>query len=640
MAQLLEVSARTVRYDLDLLEEECAADGWLICKKTGRGIWLEKAKQQPEAGAGEEHPALWGRTERCQAILMELLDQEDCSIDSLAEQLTVSRNTLLQDLKTVQEMLQKRNLSYHSKRGMGIWVGGEELAMRDLLIHIFASALYDFRHFTGHKKTLCTEYLFEKYAENIPVREIATIFLQRVKEKEIVENDMSINRMICALIVQYKRLQQGRLITEERPVYFISDEGERLKELAGNLAEALARLHPSFMDELEQQYIMKELLHSRIYLFAEGEAANKDENLNMAALALARTFVEYAQVWLGDIYMEDEELIYNLALHLQPAIERAQAGIELTNPLLPEIRKQYSGLFLVADKAAEKLFQKVKIKLSEDEIGYLTIHLGGAVERRKIRKLKKLSVLLVCGNGVGTANLLAITLKNRMPHIDIVKTVSMYKLQPDDVKGIDLVISTVALDLPGIAILRVSPILTEAEIRVIDNQMQYFYDKKYAAARQVTDTKLPLRLKDVLSDSMILLDENADSWQDSIRMAGGMLEGSGAVEAAYTKQMIACIEKLGPYSIVCPGVAMPHARADDGVIKIAVSLLRLKTGIVFSPEHEPVDLLFAFSAVDEKSHLQIMSDLWNIFTDEQALAYLRQAKTKQEILQFIQQLPE
>lgn len=572
--------------------------------------------------------------------MTELLDQEDCSIDQLADLLTVSRNTLLQDLKNVQEMLQKRNLSYHSKRGMGIWAGGEELAMRDLLIHIFASVLYDFRSFKVRKKALCAEYLFGRYAKDLPVREIAEVFLNRVKEKELVENDMSINRMICALIVQYKRLQQGRLIDEDRPVYFISDEGERLKDLAEDLAAELSSLHPAFLSELEKQYIMKELLHSRIYLFAGGETASKDENLNMAALSLARTFVEYAQVWLGDIYMEDEELIYNLALHLQPAIERAQAGIELTNPLLPEIRKQYSGLFLVAEKAAEKLFQKMKIQLSEDEIGYLTIHLGGAVERRKIRKSKKLSVLLVCGNGVGTANLLAITLKNRMPHIDIVKTVSLYKLQADDVKDIDLVISTVALDLPGTAVLRVSPILTEAEIRVIDNQMQYFYDKKYAVPLPLPDMIRPLRLKDVLAESMILLDAEAASWQDSICQAGHMLEESGAVGAEYTKQMIACIDKLGPYSIVCPGVAMPHARADDGVIKIAVSLLRLKTGIVFSPEHEPVDLLFAFSAVDEKSHLQIMSDLWNIFTDEQALAYLRQAKTKQEILQFIQQLPE
>ena len=119
---------------------------------------------------------------------------------------------------------------------MGIWAGGEELAMRDLLIHIFASVLYDFRSFKVRKKALCAEYLFGRYAKDLPVREIAEVFLNRVKEKELVENDMSINRMICALIVQYKRLQQGRLIDEDRPVYFISDEGERLKDLAEDLA--------------------------------------------------------------------------------------------------------------------------------------------------------------------------------------------------------------------------------------------------------------------------------------------------------------------------------------------------------------------------------------------------------------------
>lgn len=468
--------------------------------------------------------------------------------------------------------------------------------------------------------------------------EIANVFLELMKEQNFLENDMSINRMICSLLIQYKRLIQKKSIDNAQPVYFISDEGERLKELSARLAEALAHLHPDFLLETEKQYIMKELLHSRIYLFAEGAIENKDENLNLAALALARKFVEYAQVWLGDIYMEDEELIYNLAMHLQPSIERAQAGIELTNSLLPEIRKQYSDLFMIAKKAAEKIFLQTKIKLSEDEIGYLTIHLGGAVERRKIRKSKKLSVLLVCGNGVGTANLLAITLKNRMPHIDIVKIVSLYKLQAKDITDIDIVISTVALDLPGTAVLRVSPILTETEIKVIDNQMQYFYDKKFAGTLIAAAQAIPLRLKDVLSEDMISLDQKAVDWQSSVRLAGTILEAAGAATEEYTEQMVACIDKLGPYIIVCPGVAMPHARVDDGARKVAVSFLRLKKGVTFSAEHKPVDMIFAFSTVDEKSHLQIMQDLWELFTNEQIMKCLRQAKTKQEILQIIQQV--
>jgi mannitol operon transcriptional antiterminator len=622
---------------LDLLTRECASEGLRICKKTGRGIWLEQvAKSVPLLNSAES--VLWGRTERCQAVVTELLDKDICSIDALAEQLSISRNTLLQDLKTVQDMLNKRNLTYHSKRGQGIWAGGTEQSIRDMLIHIFSSILYNFTDIEKYKKSVCVEYLFGQYTTNIPVPEIANVFLGLMKEQNFLENDMSINRMICSLLIQYKRLVQKKCIDNAQPVYFISDEGERLKELSARLAKALSHLHPDFLLETEKQYIMKELLHSRIYLFAEGGIANKDENLNLAALALARKFVEYAQVWLGDIYMEDEELIYNLAMHLQPSIERAQAGIELTNSLLPEIRKQYSGLFMIAKKAAEKIFLQTKIKLSEDEIGYLTIHLGGAVERRKIRKSKKLSVLLVCGNGVGTANLLAITLKNRMPHIDIVKIVSLYKLQANDITDIDIVISTVALDLQGTAVLRVSPILTETEIKVIDNQMQYFYDKKFAGTLLAAAQTVPLRLKDVLSEDMISLNQKAVDWQSSVRLAGHILEAAGAATEGYTEQMVACIDKLGPYTIVCPGVAMPHARVDDGARKVAVSFLRLKKGVTFSAEHKAVDMIFAFSTVDEKSHLQIMSDLWELFTNEQIMKCLRQAETKQEILQIIQQV--
>lgn len=121
------------------------------------------------------------------------------------------------------------------------------------------------------------------------------------------------------------------------------------------------------------------------------------------------------------------------------------------------------------------------IHFSEDEIGYLTIHLGAAAERKRMRLTKKLSVLLVCGNGVGTANLLAMTLTNHLHYINITKILSFYKLEDKDLENIDLIISTVPLDVSDIALLRVSPIMTAEEIKVIENQIQYFYNKKFAS---------------------------------------------------------------------------------------------------------------------------------------------------------------
>lgn len=631
LAELLHVSVRTVHYDLDTLSEELEARGQKLCRKARKGVWLE--------GSLEERTAAGSLTlspkERRDCIILALLEGVR-SIDELAEELDISRNTMLLDLKDVQETLERRGLVYDSKRGAGIWAHGREQDVRDMFIHIFAKADYDFRQFAkgaGHS----AQQPFRHYTEELPVAEMSGRFIQMMKKHGILENDASTNRMICALAVQLKRLKQGFSVEREKEIEFLSDEGEAMQQLAAEIAREMSAYHEGFTKQEEIQYLVRELLHSRIYVFAAKEGSDTAKDVNVKALALAREFVEYAQVWLGDIYLDDEELIYNLALHLQPAIERARFGIVLTNPLLGQIQEQYRSLYLYARQAAEKLSERVGISFTEDEIGYLTIHLGAAVERRRMRQNKKLAVLLVCGNGVGTANLLAMTLRNHLRYIHIEKVVSFYKLEDENLENIDMVISTVPLELENVAMLRVSPIATAEEIKVIESQIEYFHSKKFAA--------LPLQqsvqpgLQELLLPQMIDLDYQADTWEQAVRRAGSLLLEAGAVSGHYVDRMVSCVKEMGPYIVVCPGVAMPHARYEDGVSKVAVSFLRLSRPVSFGTDRDPrpVDMLFAFSTTDEKAHLRLLEDLWSIFSDEQALKRLHASHSKEKILSYLRE---
>jgi transcriptional antiterminator/mannitol/fructose-specific phosphotransferase system IIA component (Ntr-type) len=643
IAGLLNTSPRTVRYDLDSLEGEFKKRGWKLYRKARRGVWIElAAESEKTVGESVNDAYVYSKEERCNSIIVNLLYGEDSvSIDSLAHKLQVSRNTLLMDLREVRQVLQKRKIEYYSKRGLGIWAEGDEQSVRDMLIHIFAKKLHDFKNFPVRKDADEISALLREYSANLPVKDIAEFFLALMRKNKIMDNDTSMNRMICALLVQLKRLQQACSIEDRSKVEFVSDEGESLRQLSQEIASNMKSYHVGFGDSKEISFIMRELLHSKIYLFPTNkkqEIWKKDAN--MASMDLAKNFIEYVQMWLGDIYMDDDELIYGLALHLQPAVERARAGIELTNPLLSQIRRQYSDLFGIALKAAEKLSQKMNIKLSDDEIGYLTIHLGAAIERRKIRHVKKLEVLLVCGNGIGTANLLAMTLGNNMPYIHIKKIISLYELESWELFDIDIVISTVSLNLKDKAVLRVSPILTDAEIPIIENQIQYFYNKKFAPEKLESPLQIERRpgLAVVLDSAVVELDAVAVDWEDAIRQSGRLLVKSGAVEERYIDRMIHCVREIGPYIVVGPGIAMPHSRCEDGVKKVGVSFIRLAAPVCFGNEvNDPVDLIFAFSTVDEKAHLKIMEDLWKIFTDKTALEYLRKCKTKEAVISFIQQ---
>lgn len=639
LAKILNVSTRTVHYDLDSLESELKNQGLKICKQSRKGIWLESLNGNGSATDENEYYVLSPK-ERRDRIIVALLEDKKHSIDELAEMTEISRNTLLTDLKNVRETLEKRGLSYGSKRGLGIWANGGEQEIRDMLIHIFAKSVYDFRQFlkTSAQEVSPQQKSFYDYAAGLPVTGVAKFFLEIMESHKILDNDESANRMICALVVQLKRLQQGHRIFQSKQVEFLSDEGEHMKNFSAEIADGLVKYHEHFAKPEEIRYIMRELLHSRIFLFPVNVEKNLPKNVNLKAIELARKFIEYAQVWLGDIYLDDDELIYNLAIHLQPAIERANFGIMLNNPLLGQIREQYESLYVFTRKAAEQISDSMGIHFSEDEIGYLTIHLGAAAERKKMRLTKKLSVLLVCGNGVGTANLLAMTLKRHLHYINITKILSTYKLIDKDLENIDLIISTVPLDIKDVAVLRVSPIMTGEETKVIENQIQYFYNKKFTSNGFGSESlKKNPTLADLMKAEVIELNFSANTWEEAVRKAGELLLSVGAITENYVEKMIDCVKRMGAYIVVCPGVAMPHARYEDGVKAVAVSFLRLDKSVVFVNEDDPhsVDMLFAFSTTDEKSHLRMLQDLWKIFNDNDALNYLRVAKSKEAVLKFI-----
>jgi transcriptional antiterminator/mannitol/fructose-specific phosphotransferase system IIA component (Ntr-type) len=638
IAELLHVSVRTVHYDLDLLTEELAGSNMRICRKAHKGVWLEQAAPDKSQPVAVENPVFMSPKERRYHIILAMLGPGWHAIDEMAAVLQISRNTLLADLKPIQEILERRGLTYESKRGAGVRVGGSEQDIRDMYIHIFARAEYDFRAGVTAGEILPEQQPFYDYTQALPLQEMAADLIGLLNKYGILGNDMSTNRMICALAVQLRRLQQGYRLRQQRQVEFLGNEGEALKALAKEIAACMTAYHQDAAKAGEVQYITKELLHSRIYLFSvKGEKQQRQE-VNVSALELARKLVEYAQVWLGNIYQNDDELIYNLAMHLQPAIERARFGIVLTNPLLGQIKEQYQSLYMIAHKAADKLTRNMGIAFTEDEIGYLTIHLGAAVERKRLLQNKKLEVLLVCGNGVGTANLLAMTLKNHLPYIHISKILSLYKLEESALAGIDMVISTVPLELEHVAVLRVSPIATVEEIKVIESQIAYFYNKKFSDSGQITESKA-LGLPDLLSPEMIELECEARDWSEAVRSAGQILVKSGAVSDGYVERMVDCVREMGPYIVVCPGVAMPHARYEDGVNKVAISFLRLKKPVYFASREEkkPVDMLFAFSTTDDKAHLQLMQDLWLIFNDKDTLNRLRKSGSKEEILGCIRE---
>ncbi|OIJ11542.1 transcriptional regulator [Anaerobacillus alkalilacustris] len=136
-----------------------------------------------------------------------------------------------------------------------------------------------------------------------------------------------------------------------------------------------------------------------------------------------------------------------------------------------------------------------------------------------------------------------------------------------------------------------------------------------------------------LEDTIELID-SAPSWEDSIKIAAEPLLKQGNINESYIQDMISNIHKFGPYIVIVPGIAMPHAQNKGGVIKNGVSLLKLKKPVLY-PEDKEVNIVMVLAATDSSGHLDLISDLSSVLADEDIKNSLENAKSKDEILRLI-----
>lgn len=141
-----------------------------------------------------------------------------------------------------------------------------------------------------------------------------------------------------------------------------------------------------------------------------------------------------------------------------------------------------------------------------------------------------------------------------------------------------------------------------------------------------------MSLADHLPEGSIVTRARASDWRDAVRAAGDVLVATGATDDAYTDAMIRGIEDLGPYVVIAPGFALPHARPSEAVHRAAISWVGLAEPVEFgSADNDPVRLVVALAAPDPKAHVAIMSELASVLTQEDLLAALIEAETPERV---------
>lgn len=643
------VSTRTVYSDVKKLNELLETGGYpIIQADKGKLHYAEPLTIEFESllASTSDFVLTNQRIRRLRIVETILLAGDQFTVEDLLKVLDISRNTLIADLKEIKEMLAIHSIAIESTPFKGYRVIAKELNIRNLLI---LSVSEDPLFFENRPP-----------ANDMEIIKKCEAFLDDVAGRLSVElSDVSFHRMLAAFWVTYARISMGKVFPE----------GPK---------DPLTREEITFLEkrkELSLIFGTEVSLDDCFYLankLTEASVVKYEELLSEQWLPfhlVTNQFIEaVTKEYPFEAFETDTKLYEGLLNHLRPAYKRALSEEWAENPLLDYVKENFSQLNKAVSQGVRLVEDKLKVHFNEHEISYFTLLFASVIERNEKQVRRTPNVIIVCNAGISTSEILKSRLE-AMFHVNILGTFSVRNAALWLMEHIpDFIVSTVPFKWKDIQVLKVSPFLSDYDIREIQNQLSFLTARihlgdvmgiirRYADIKeeQIPALKKELSLylgfsekteprkgiyqpmlKEILTTDLIQAKFSAGSRDEAVRESGRLLVEKGLADEAYIEAMLKNVEVNGTYIVIAPGIAMPHARPEEGALGIGLSIVTLKEPVIFGhPKNDPVKIVVGLCAIDHQSHLKALTELADILMNEKKVEEIISADSEHEIMKII-----
>lgn len=462
LAKILDLNEKTVRTTIGKMRDSLDEYGIEIESKTRKGYHLliyDKEKYQAFINNDEwlsKNDIPNNSKEREEWLLDYLLKQHKfVRIDDLSEMLYVSRSTITNDIRNVEDSLKSYHITLIRRPNYGLHIQGSEFDIRNCMISQFKDNKWAQR--------------FSDKEEN-ELKEISKILLNNIQNQKVVLSKSMIQEMTSCIYIAKGRYEENYKITVSK------------NEVVHRIYKPCIDVATNIVEELNEKFHIH-LLDSEIYYIAINIAARSDYNvlegeLESGVINQAR---KQATQMLDCVYdmmhldmRQNLSLLYDLISFLIPMDIRMRYGIIAKNPFAEATKKKYFFAYNVASQAVIPLKKTYFHEVPENEIAYLTSIFALFIEQEKDKK-KKYNILVICATNMSTSKLLAYQYKKKFKkYIDEVYTCEMYNLDSFDFSKVDYIFTTVEINrvLPK-PVLGISAFLEDEEVEKISSILKF-----------------------------------------------------------------------------------------------------------------------------------------------------------------------
>jgi len=472
MAALIGVSSRTIRNDIKEANALLQEQGAVIQSETGVGytlkIYDEVQYEDFLSRQGNEGRKDWlkkhiipsDHNDRISFIIAELLlnalHQRVVTESELADELFISLSTLKKYMKDIKKSLRRFGVELTADRMNGIRIKGDEAQIR------YCISEYIFN--CNDLVDLAQNEFYQGIFSMEEIEKVKQILFNVILKYNIHLTDVAFKNLLVHITITLKRAD-----TKNTTEYSQEEMRSLEKSIDFTVAQELINiiLNQMHIDIANEVYYLTQHFISSKKLMSDDE----DTQVKRDYRALVDNILSKIQMDVGIDLSGDEELISGLMIHLGAAVSRLKFNMNIRNDILAPIKKNYPLAFEMAVIASKVLTNQEKLRTNENEMGFLAIHFGAAMERRKCNSKTALTAIIVCGTGLSTAMFVKSKLQRKFgKRLQILKVSSLYEITERTIKSVDFVFTTVPIrGIHSDKIIKVEPILTEEDLGKIEN---------------------------------------------------------------------------------------------------------------------------------------------------------------------------
>lgn len=603
LAQMLNVSDRTIRSDIQAINREYQREMILSNKRLGYKL-DEKAISDMELVTNNIIPQT--PQERCIWIIKELLfDSKELNLYDLENRVFISGYSIENDLGRIKKMIKDYHLNLKRSKNF-VKLIGEENEKRKLYRKLLTDEVQG--NFTNLNilATLFSDFDFLKVSD--------------VFTETCYEYDYQIKESLFPIVMIHAGVAIERIIS--------GNYAENIELPDESFTETLEyQLSKEFFERVEEECrihsVKNEIIKFAILLCSSNSQQDfiqKEEIREIVTAVLSKINDNF------DIdFSDDEALVSGLGNHISSLIEQQKTNTSMSNVYLKEIKRKYPLVFEMAVHVGEVLSERLEKKVGENELSFIALHLGAAYDR--VNNPSKYRAVVVIPNNQMLSKVFIDRINLRFEErMTVISHYNMFDERQIVVDSPNLIISTVPLkhylEIPTLQLSLLFNYEDESKVFQLLNQLDKvrYRERFQKMMEHLTKRKLFYR-KERVRDA-----------KEAIVYLCDKLIKKGLADENYKRDVMKR-ERISSTSFV-QGFAVIHS-IEVTTSESCIATLTLSNPVQWGNFEVRLVILLAIREEDNRL-LSIFFDwLSNLVMDSQKLSALLSAKDQNEFIRSI-----